>query len=232
MKINIPGSPPPLYLSEEELNFFNKKKPIFNSNIKRVFYPGAFSDFETLDFYLNYTEVSEVFFCDYWAKNDWNEVEANFQIILGREVKLRKIADYYPEKFGLKTWSEFWHPECNLNEYIDNYSFVSEYSIKKHKREIKFYYFGTEAIKTYEILLNLKIKMDIVVCQDHGLGGFWTTFCEGSLLHIIAEQRKLLPDFLMVGCDQAPWSGYSEYIPDFGKFGMHQTARGFYIRQT
>jgi hypothetical protein len=231
MKIVIPRNYPSAFESfNDYMGFSRKYRPVFEMPIKRVYYPGAFADFETLEFFMDFTEVNEVYFCDYWAKSEWDNIVSEFLRIMGENVSLIKVADYYPAHFGLSKWADFWHQDCSEVADIDNCSFVSEYKVKRGNRELKLYYFGTEAIGTYDVLLGLKLRMDVVVCQDHGLGGLWTSFCEGSLLHDIAKRRKFLPKYLMVGCDQNPWSGYSQCIPDFGKFGLHQLPRGLYKR--
>ena len=73
------------------------------------------------------------------------------------------------------------------------------------------------------MLLKNDIKIDIVVTQDHGLGGCWTSFCNDSILEKIAVDYKMLPKIILSGGEA--WNGYMKVSDYFGKFGMHQAER-------
>lgn len=82
--------------------------------------------------------------------------------------------------------------------------------------EWKLIYFGTEAINTFNVLLESNIYFDVVVTQNHGLGCFFTTFCRGSLLEKYAIEKRMLPKFIMLdegggGWYPGPWDHFSPF---------------------
>ena len=142
---------------------------------------------------------------------------------------VQHIANLRPEYFNKKSWQRFWYEkeEARFRGNIDH-SFIAVYRVIKREKEYELYYFGTEAIKTYEVLLQNKIRIDVVITQDHGLGGLWTTFCKDSLLEEYSCKYKKMPKFLFVGENYQSWNDYEKVIDSFGKFGLHEEKRAFY----
>ena len=50
----------------------------------------------------------------------------------------------------------------------------------------------------------------LAVIQDHGFGGNYNRFGEGGLLELIARRTDVRPDFLLVGGNSKPWTGYED----------------------
>ena len=71
--------------------------------------------------------------------------------------------------------------------------------------------------------------MDVLVTQDHGLGGCWTSFCNDSKLEELAVDHKMLPKMILSG-DEA-WRNYEAASDWFGKFGMHEGNRKLFTIQ-
>lgn len=50
----------------------------------------------------------------------------------------------------------------------------------------------------------------LVVVQDHGFGGNYNRFGQGGLLELIAGRTDVRPNFLLVGENSGPWTGYAD----------------------
>ena len=198
---------------------------------KSLFYPGAGYDFSTLKFFMEMSAVKNYYYCDYM--NDEITNISVFENLVNQlspfGFLVQNIGNLRQEYFNQNQWAAYWYPsqEARFGGTVFQ-SFISLYRIIKGGRQFNLYYFGTEAIQTYEILLKNKINFDIVVTQDHGLGGLWTTFCNGSILETLSRQYKKMPKILMVGQGQDSWDGYENITQPFGSFGLHQSSRLFY----
>lgn len=171
-------------------------------NCKSLYYPGAYLDFTTLKYFLETSMINDFYYCDY-MNDELNETKIidnlNDQLAsIDYNVTLKALLQ--PEYFKQKDWESFWHRNAEARSVGNiNRSFIFQFEIKKEKQRWNLYYFGTEAIKTYEILIRNKTKMDVIVTQDHGLGCLWTTFCRGSILERLSLRYSSLPGFLLVG---------------------------------
>jgi hypothetical protein len=198
---------------------------------KTLFYPGAFNDFTTLGYFLENSIVKDFYYCDY-LNYELNEVKIIDNLnnqLPSSDYKVSLISLLTPEHYNQKDWESFWHRNAEARSVgeIDK-SFIFQFEIKKDIQKWNLFYFGTEAIKTYEILIKNKIKMDIIVTQDHGCGCLWTTFCRGSRLERLSLRYNSLPDFLLVGENGEGWDGYERITEPFGNFGMHNHPRSLF----
>ena len=197
------------------------------SKCKTLFYPGAYHDFSTLQFFMENSSVTNFYYCEYMNReidessiykalrtwfNNWENYSVRIHSQLG------------PKNFGQEDWRTFWYPDPEAEFGSDKeLSFCTRYEIKKNGKTWNLFYFGTEGIATYEVLLKNKINLDIIVTQDHGLGGCWTSFCKNSLLETISKRYKKLPKILLTG--SYAWDNYVEVSEWFGEFGMHNGDR-------
>jgi hypothetical protein len=194
---------------------------------KSLYYPGAYHDFSTMQFFMENSAVSDFYYADYMNK------EINqFSILDALQSWFNKWDGYHitqhtnlhPSYFHEDEWDAFWYPNPSARFGSEvALSFITKYEIKKDNKIWNVYYFGTEGIATYEVLLKNNIEIDIVVTQDHGLGGCWTSFCEDSLLKKIASKYKMLPKMILSGGEA--WQNYEAVSDWFGKFGMHEGNR-------
>jgi hypothetical protein len=218
----------PVGIQKEIPDSYNNK---VDKSCKTLYYPGAYNDFTTLKYFLENSMVKDIYYCDY-MNDELNEVKIIDNLnnqLSSSEYKVNLIALLKPEHYNQKDWESFWHRNAEARSVgeIDK-SFIFQFEIKKEKRRWNLYYFGTEAIKTYEILIKNKIKMDIIVTQDHGLGCLWTTFCRGSILERLSLRYNSLPNFLLVGENGEAWNGYERLTEPFGSFGMHNHPRSLF----
>jgi hypothetical protein len=94
-------------------------------------------------------------------------------------------------------------------------------------------FIGDEAISTYDILYGHQLQRApfAMVLQDHGFGGNWESFGDGSVLWRVAEERGIFPEWILCDEAQKAWSGYQTRLTvrsDVG--GMHHTARRLWQR--
>jgi hypothetical protein len=166
----------------------------FPKTLKRLFYPGAFSDFETLNYFIENSSVEEYYFCDYLNDDNSKTIinTALYEKLTGCIISSpRKLQ---PLHFGKLNYDLFWHhnPDARSWAQIEN-SYITEYLILKGRKSVKLFYFGTEAIATYEALLQCERNPDVVVLENHGLGCLWTPFGGDDLLFQTARHYNKLP---------------------------------------
>jgi hypothetical protein len=198
--------------------------------IKSLYYPGAGYDFSTIKYFVQNTSIEKFYFCDYL--NDQFRPENILEELKSQlsNYKIQYIADLNPEYFNQSRWSDYWCSESDGQTFTGTKenSFISLYRIEFLDKIFELYYFGTEAIETFQVLLENKIKLDLVITQDHGLGCLWTTFCKGSYLEAIARFKDEMPRYLLVGTYHPAWEGYKKISEPFGVFGIHEHQRIMY----
>jgi hypothetical protein len=198
--------------------------------IKSLYYPGSGMDFSTIGYYTENSSIKTFYYCDYL--NDQLRPQSILDELRRQlpNYKVNQIADIKPSYFNKSCWDEFWCEESDGQTFSGRKenSFISLYRLEANDKIWELYYFGTEAIETYRVLLENKIKLDLVVTQDHGLGCLWTTFCKGSYLEAIARVNKNMPQYLLVGTDHQAWNGYKKISNAFGVFGVHEHQRIMY----
>ena len=202
------------------------------ASCQTLFYPGAEYDFSTLQFFMENSGITDFYYTDYMNQhiNEGSVLNALRNDILKDNYQIEYPITLTPEHFNERNWDHFWHSNERANFGSDvELSFITKITIRKEKKSWNLFYFGTESIATFQLLLDKNIKMDVVVTQDHGLGGCWTTFCKGSFLEQIAKKRHMLPQFLLSGQGE-PWENYIEATDWFGEFGMHKAERKIYKR--
>ena len=201
------------------------------SKCKTLFYPGAGYDFSTIQFFIENSNINNFYYADYMNLEIHNEtIFNNLTNWFGKwDYKIIEQIEIPPSFFKEKNWDKFWYPSsaARYNSELE-LSFITKYIIEKEGKTWNLYYFGTEGIATYEVLLRNKISLDVVVTQDHGQGGCWTSFCNDSLLETTASKYKMLPKIILSG--GVAWKGYQEASDWFGKFGLHERKRKIWKR--
>jgi len=210
-----------------------KVAPMRNPIIKKnLFYPGAGYDFSTLLHFMFNSDIINFYYCDYYnAEFRIDSILNNLNRQFSSEnidCKITHVTDLNPQFYKENDWIDFWHEDQNIidKHYIEN-SYIALIEIKTPEKKCFLYYFGTEAVKTYQVLLINNIIFDVVVTQDHGsLGGLlWTTFCKGSELENLSLLYDKMPKILMVGENQESWNNYTQISEPFGRFGLHKHPR-------
>lgn len=196
---------------------------------KSLFYPGAGSDYSTLQFFMENSGVTHFYYTDYWNDN-YNKDSVIYDLqkcLRPFDYQIIEQTQLSPVDFNQENWEAFWYPDpsaCSGGS-IDN-SFITKIVIEKEGKTWNLFYFGTEGIATYEVLLKNNLEMEVVVTQDHSLGGCWTSFCNDSLLEKIAKEKRMLPKMILSGGDA--WEKFIASSDSFGKFGLHQANRKLY----
>lgn len=201
-----------------------------SKRLKTLYYPGAGFDFSTLKYWMENSNIKQFYYCDYmnYDITKFSILQNLIEEFGEYEYIIQHIADLRPEYFNKNEWRDFWHHQAiPFGGSIEN-SHIILYRITKDDNTWELFYFGTEAIETYEVLLSHEINIDVMVTQDHGLGGLWTSFCYNSLLEEIAHDFNVKPRFLFVGDDCDPWNGYRRFSEPFGRFGLHEQERIIY----
>jgi hypothetical protein len=209
----------------------------FEKNMGSIlYYPGAGNDFETMKLFIDRTTINQIYYVDYSEKID---IDLLLQK-LGEDWSILKKEEIIPQEFNQNVWSDFWY---DLNTSIEYGNPKEAFGIKitlKNKKEktCTLFYLGTEAIKTYHILLCNNVKPDLIVLQDHGFGGNWGNqvfgFSESDTkenparLYGISNVSASLPNFIFVGENTKPWPYYKQLTSFEGKYGSAGHSRALF----
>ena len=206
-----------------------------NGNMGTLFYPGAFKDWSPLDVFA--TTCNRFILIDYYISK---AVARQFLLDLPWFVN-GSIHELGPEDFGVANWQAFWQEGPKKRYRMDggmmspdSDPFVLKAQLHNPSGNLsEVYYFGTEAIKTFEVLCDFGMKPGVIVCQDHGLfSGQWTDFSGFSLLYAAAVRHNALPKYLYLDTSQrpSPWPGYEKQVSqpqiDYGQ--MHKFPRALF----
>ena len=197
-------------------------------NCKTLYYPASGTDFATFFYFAEHSHIKNFYYCDYLNTEFTTDAILNSftEQAADKGYSITYYADFTPKSFHENTWDAFWHENSlQLAFGKPENAFASIFKIQKGTQSWNLFYFGTEGIKTYKILLNNNIKPDVVIVQDHGLGCFWTEFSGRSYLYEMAEDAECLPRYIVLGLNHEPWPYYTPVSKPFGVFGMHAHAR-------
>lgn len=203
--------------SESNLPLLSDYITQYADAFKTIYYPGAGLDFSSFYVFSHYSNIQSVYFVDYL------NVEEYLPIRSMMDNRADQLAVLSPQDFNKTMWSEFWANELEHMEWVfgaDNNSEnawgrkVAFKHPKKTEQNFDFYYLGTEGVKTAEILLENKIYPNLVVLQDHGYGGNWTSFggADSPLYKVMSNH---LPEYLLAATPDTEgnthiWPGYEK----------------------
>lgn len=184
-----------------------------NSNLgKALFYPGAGNDVTPIKLFVENSSVTDVHYADYDSRKMSIEI---LQKSLGDGWKVEIVKNLNPQDLGQKSWDDFWHPNPKSKRFENpDTAYGIHFSLVTPKgKTAQLFYWGTEAIKTYYLLLLNGITPNIIVLQDHGFGGNWTVFgTVKSKMYGIAKVENCMPDYLFVPREGigsgGGWPGY------------------------
>ena len=170
-----------------------------NPNLyKTLYYPGAGADVSPIKLFVENSSISEVHFADYSSHQMTGEI---LQKSLGKAWTVEIIKDLYPLDLGQQSWDDFWYPDSKSQIFSNpETAYGIHFSLISLKgKTVQLYYWGTEAIKTYYLLLLNGIIPNIIVLQDHGFGGNWSIFGTAkSKMYGIAKVENYMPELLFV----------------------------------
>jgi hypothetical protein len=185
-----------------------------------LYYPGAGNDFQTLKLFVENSSINQFYYSDY------NANKINFQAllsVLGENWTLISKINLLPIDFRQKDWGDFWYNlESASRSRKPDSGYAVKYAFKHYSgKEFTLIYLGTESIKTYLILLDNNINIDLIVIQDHGSGDNWSLFGNGKDLESIglSSVSNYIPKLLFIGKNTIPWDGYEQITKFEGTYG-------------
>lgn len=102
-------------------------------------------------------------------------------------------------------------------------------------RRLAILFLGADGIAAYDALFCQEHSDSApfaVVLQDHGFGGNYDKFGRGGLLESIATRCHVVPPYLLVAENTAPWPGFKPvHDVDGDRGGMHNTLRLLHERR-
>lgn len=203
---------------------------------KSVYYPGAGHDFAIVSFFMEELGTEHFYFADYHPDasnlNQLREALSTMEIVSHETMT--------PHHFEQASWERFWpeNPESQhfgSPDHACGHRFILRGS---SGNKCTLDYLCTEGVKTFEILTQQRVQLDLIVIQDHGLGGNWTYFGAPNDHHhqspalYNAALRNGLPEYIFCvreGNTEA-WPGY-KLIPELHlASGMHHDDRYLWQR--
>lgn len=188
----------------------NFLKIMHESNI--LFYPGAGSDISPALRFIGREEIDTIVYCDYLQENIDNVIcrfaeERKFgpleiSPLSATDFGFSNREDFVPNCREAKSWSS-----CRYELTDKQIGFIGR---ENYNAKPVFFYFNTEAIQTYINLWCIEetISPQMVVIQNHGLGGLWTPLDGDCYMY---RASPILPKFLIVGdVNSEPWPGYEK----------------------
>jgi len=134
------------------------------------------------------------------------------------EYTIERVDFIFPWFFGpyFYNWKYFFHQDYLTSSVCDYMSGPADahcFRVMLRRPEgdlIELFYFKTEAVQTYDILLRLGYQINVMVIQEHGFGGGWTPFCGRSRLYDVARQNNKFPEYLFTAEGHTLWPGYTQ----------------------
>lgn len=214
---------------------------------KTLYYPGAGADYSPMELLYENTDIQNVVYSDYnecYSDNDNSLIKRG---ILPQNYFFKqfnaKCFLLNPTDYKKSSWSEFWWPSVNSTEFSNPiHAWGTRMKLKNQvtKRELDFTYLGTEGAQTAAVLHENEVFPDVLVLQDHGTGGNWSSF---GLISIEEQNEpplyqalvKNLPKYLLAetGGSTNIWPGYKQVtlpyvIPENMLKPQHNNERALY----
>jgi hypothetical protein len=126
------------------------------------------------------------------------------------EYRIERVDFIFPWFFGpyFYSWKDFYYPD-NLGKFFPDGAHCFRVMLQRPDGDlIELFYFKTEAIQTYDILLRLGYQINVMVIQEHGFGG--TPFGGRSRLYDVARQNNKFPEYLFTAEGHTLWPGYTQ----------------------
>ena len=184
-----------------------------------LYYPGALTDVDPFAVF-GFFGLDRFIYTDFAiAPEEMNE--------LFRTLGSTTPEPLQPRDFQAQDWEAFMHPSCPRNPDGATMGMKTSFS-RRGRSGASFEYLKTEGVGTYSVLVRDPIRRPtVVVLQDHGMGGNWTTFGGDRELFQIAQQNDALPLFLYVAQNTQAWPGYQQitnYADAAGAMHAHPRA--------
>ena len=188
------------------------------TSFKTVYYPGAGDDFSVFQLFGKYANTEKIYYIDYFNVEPMLTIKSNLET-RGENTKILS-----PRDFRKNQWKQLWPSQSDnwfggtdwfngdamnpINSWGRKTTFKHPHTNQKC---FDFYYLSTEAIKTMEVLIQNDIVPDVLVLQDHGFGGNWSTFGdESSPLYQVMQDN--LPEYILIAPEgnTVLWPGYKQ----------------------
>jgi hypothetical protein len=176
-----------------------------------LYYPGARVDTEPFTLFCEHGGIPVFLYCDYLLPV--SDARRFVRELPG--VSVEDMGDLAPADLGVEDWSQIWPTDEASRQFANPstaYALCASL-VSETGRRVFFGYFGTEGVQTLHRLRACGIAPAVVVAQDHGFGGNWTTFGGGES-PLLNAALGAPPRFLYVGQGTEPWPEY-EQVTDF-----------------
>ena len=226
------------FIMESFSSYLSAHEGSFNT----LYYPGAGTDFSPFYIFGLQTNLKCAYYTDYYDRfadqilhlGQGGYMRVNNSLRQNQGGLWPKIMDHYhdvvgagiltPQDFGTQDWQEFFLGNfftdggpahgvcCSFVDLSLRGELVGE-NVIGSRSSVRFNYLGTDGIGTAPILLRNGIIPDVLVLQDHGLGGNYSHFgyWEGKENTFYDLFKGNLPNYLFTEPDSHYlWPGYEQ----------------------
>jgi hypothetical protein len=217
-------------MQSSSTNFINNLLKNHSLRQHIFYYPGCGVDHGPLVFGIKKFSIAAAIYADYAI------TKTSFLGMLRHcsEESVGETFSVSPKHLNQHSWDAFWFEkeQSRLFGSPSNAFGQAAWLPSENSNEpTLFVFLRTEAVQTYANLIQTTLRPTIVMLQDHGFGGNWTTFGGEHEMYEIARAHNALPEFLIVAEGTDPWPGYgqeSPYEPMLGQ--MHNYKRAVFRR--
>lgn len=123
----------------------------------------------------------------------------------------------------LKPWHHHMHPFAMMAVFER----VPEKGSEHGAERFAVLFIGADGASTYQALYGLRDGTPppyLLLIQDHGFGGNYSSFSKDGMLHHYAQLINVFPKYLLVAWNSRKWDGYapvSDAQPDFERQPIH-----------
>lgn len=212
-----------------------------------VFYPGSATDGHAIKLFGSTHSCHCFVYVDYWISKD--EMVANLEhprhSVLGYrtleriELQMNDLAPKgwtqhvdYRQEIRERPWT---YDRAQSYGFVEILARLEEFDDSHGAERLAILFLGADGIATYDALFCQKNGTPPpfgMLLQDHGFGGNYDAFGNGSFLHRIAVRCGVFPEIMLIAEHTSAWLDYDKIAglePSRG--GMHNNQRFLFKRK-
>lgn len=193
-----------------------------------LFYPGSGIDIGPLVFCATHFDIAAAIYADY----ETTQTDLKKMLSYWPNGKVGKSFSLSPNDLNQSSWDAFWFDADRSRQFETPSNAFGEarwLPMKTQGESTLLVFLRTEAVQTYANVMQSPLCPTIVVIQDHGYGGNWTSFGGENEMFEFARTHNALPAFLIVAENSEPWPGYVQSAAyEFMPGQMHTHKRAIY----
>jgi len=205
--------------------------------IRSIFYPGCGGDYRILFDLLDWTDATSIFYVDYGPKEEI--INALYKNISQSDWEITSFIPLRPEFLHQASWENYWYNLTTATEFSNpspGYAYRVSILNKFSEKSVTLFFFGTEAIKTYQLVCRHLSIPDLVLLVDHGTGGNWSRYGyreedpANNHLFNVCLQNDIFPSYVLASNITPSWPNYMQMSLYSGEYGSAKHTRALFKR--